>query len=70
MGRLQKTGISQKTCQRNLIFKAFGKKSVGSFFDSSLKFPCQHKMLDHLKLSWNYIFEKCGKEKKVILFIV
>jgi hypothetical protein len=27
MGRLQKTGISQKTCQRYLLFKAFGKKS-------------------------------------------
>jgi hypothetical protein len=38
MGRLQKTGISQKTCQRYLIFKAFGKKSVGSSLDSSLKF--------------------------------
>jgi hypothetical protein len=30
MGRLQKTGISQKTCQKRLIFKAFGKKSTGS----------------------------------------
>jgi len=30
MGRLQKTGISQKTCQTRLIFKAFGKKSAGS----------------------------------------
>jgi hypothetical protein len=27
MGRLQKTGISQKTCQITLIFNAFGKKS-------------------------------------------
>jgi hypothetical protein len=40
MGRLQKTGISQKTCQKSLIFKAFGKKSAGSSFDSPLfKFP-------------------------------
>jgi len=31
MGRLQKTGISQKTCHTRLIFKAFGKKSAGSF---------------------------------------
>jgi hypothetical protein len=31
MGRLQETGISQKTCQTRLIFKAFGKKSAGSF---------------------------------------
>jgi hypothetical protein len=34
MGRLQKTGISQKTCQTRLMFKAFGKKSAGSFIDS------------------------------------
>jgi hypothetical protein len=40
MGRLQKTGISQKTCQIYLIFKAFGKKSAGSFPDSSLNIPC------------------------------
>jgi hypothetical protein len=38
MGRLHKTGISQKTCQINLIFKAFGKKSAGSFIDSHLNF--------------------------------
>jgi hypothetical protein len=37
MGRLHGTGISQKTCQINLIFKAFGKKSAGSFIDSPLK---------------------------------
>jgi hypothetical protein len=30
MGRLQKTGISQKTCQTRLMFNAFGKKSAGS----------------------------------------
>jgi len=30
MGRLHETGISQKTCQKILIFKAFGEKSVGS----------------------------------------
>jgi hypothetical protein len=46
MGRLHKTGISQKTCQSNLIFKAFGKKSTGSFNDSPLKFPCKRWMLD------------------------
>jgi hypothetical protein len=46
MGRLHKTGISQKTCQINLIFKAFGKKSAGSFIDSPLKFPCQRWILD------------------------
>jgi hypothetical protein len=39
MGRLHKTGISQKTCQTRLIFKAFGKKSAGSFIDSHLKSP-------------------------------
>jgi hypothetical protein len=39
MGRLQKTGISQKTCHTRLIFEAFGKKSAGSFCDSSLIFP-------------------------------
>jgi hypothetical protein len=38
MGRLQKTGISQKTCHTRLIFKAFGKKSAGSFIDSHFKF--------------------------------
>jgi hypothetical protein len=38
MGRLYKTGISQKTCQIILIFKAFGKKSIGSFIDSLLIF--------------------------------
>jgi len=31
MGRLQKTGISQKTCHTNLLFKAFGKKSADHF---------------------------------------
>jgi hypothetical protein len=36
MGRLQKTGISQKTCQKRPIFKAFGKKSAGSYNDSNL----------------------------------
>jgi hypothetical protein len=46
MGRLLKTGISQKTCQINLIFKAFGKKSTGSFTDSLLNFPCQRRMFD------------------------
>jgi hypothetical protein len=46
MGRLQKTGISQKTCQRILIFKAFGEKSVGSVIDSPLKFPYRHRMLE------------------------
>ena len=30
MGRLHKTGISQKTCHTRLIFKAFGKKSTES----------------------------------------
>jgi hypothetical protein len=39
MGRLHKTGISQKTCQINLIFEAFGKKSAGSLIDSHLSFP-------------------------------
>ena len=39
MGRLQKTGISQKTCQTKLIFKAFGEKSDGSYIDSLLNFP-------------------------------
>jgi uncharacterized membrane protein len=38
MGRLHKSGISQKTCQIILIFKAFGKKSAGSFIDSHLNF--------------------------------
>jgi hypothetical protein len=38
-GKASKTGISQKTCQRYLIFKAFGKKSVGSITDSHLSFP-------------------------------
>jgi hypothetical protein len=37
MGRLHKTGISQKTCHTRLIFKAFGKKSAGSYIDSYLK---------------------------------
>jgi len=37
MGRLQKSGISQKTCHTRLIFKAFGKKSAGSFNDSHFK---------------------------------
>jgi hypothetical protein len=46
MGRLHKTGISQKTCQINLIFKAFGKKSTGSFIDSPLNSPYQRWMLD------------------------
>jgi hypothetical protein len=36
MGRLHKTGISQKTCQKIQIFKAFGEKSVGSLYDSLL----------------------------------
>jgi hypothetical protein len=36
MGRLHETGISQKTCQKFLIFKAFGEKSVGSLHDSLL----------------------------------
>jgi len=27
-GKASKTGISQKTCHTNLIFKAFGKKST------------------------------------------
>ena len=39
MGRLHKTGISQKTCHTRLIFKAFGKKSAGSIIDSQLTFP-------------------------------
>ncbi len=39
MGRLQKTGISQKTCHTRLIFKAFGKKGAGSFIDSLFNFP-------------------------------
>jgi len=38
MGRLQKIGISQKTCHTRLKFKAFGKKSAGSIVDSYLKF--------------------------------
>lgn len=38
MGRLHRTGISQKTCHASLIFKAFGKKSAGSNTDSSLLF--------------------------------
>ena len=46
MGRLHKTGISQKTCHTNLIFTAFGKKSVESFIDSPLKFPCQLRILN------------------------
>jgi hypothetical protein len=29
-GKASKTGISQKTCHKRLMFKAFGKKSVGS----------------------------------------
>jgi len=29
-GKASKTGISQKTCHKLLIFKAFGKKSVES----------------------------------------
>ena len=35
-GKASKTGISQKTCHKLLMFKAFGKKSVESYFDSSL----------------------------------
>jgi hypothetical protein len=46
MGRLQKTGISQKTCQNILMFKAFGKKSAESIIDSPLNFPCWHRMFE------------------------
>jgi hypothetical protein len=45
MGRLQETGISQKTCQRYLIFKAFGKKSIGSFIDSPPSFFLSNEYL-------------------------
>jgi len=45
MGRLHKTGISQKTCHTILIFTAFGKKSAGSFIDSPLRFPCHRGIL-------------------------
>jgi hypothetical protein len=40
MGRLHKTGISQKTCQTRLIFKAFGKKSAGFYNDPLLLISC------------------------------
>jgi hypothetical protein len=46
MGRLHKTGISQKTCHTNLIFTAFGNKSAESFIDSPLIFPCQLRILN------------------------
>jgi hypothetical protein len=46
MGRLHKIGISQKTCQMSLLFKAFGKKSAESFIDSPLNSPCQCWMSD------------------------
>jgi hypothetical protein len=40
MGRLLKTGTSQKTCQTTLLFKAFGKKSKESASNSMiLNFP-------------------------------
>ena len=38
MGRLHKTGTSQKTCHKRPIFKAFGKKSAESKSDSILNF--------------------------------
>jgi hypothetical protein len=54
MGRLQKTGTSQKTCHTRLIFKAFGKKSAGSFIDSHFKFlryiECR---IDDIKYDYN-----------------
>jgi hypothetical protein len=40
-GKASITGISQKTCHKILMFKAFGKKSDGSKIDSSLKIPCE-----------------------------
>ena len=47
MGRLHNSGISQKTCHKILIFKAFGKKSAGSFIDSPLKTPDQPRISDN-----------------------
>jgi len=47
MGRLQKTGISQKTCHSKLIFKAFGKKSTESLTDSYLSFSGSKEYHDY-----------------------
>jgi hypothetical protein len=65
MGRLHKSGISQKTCQRNLIFKAFGKKSTGSVIDSHLIF-----LVSAGYLIYGLIINNCKhiSEKCIVLF--
>jgi hypothetical protein len=50
-GKASETGISQKTCHKISMFKAFGKKSVGSYTDSSLEISC--KQLLNAELSDN-----------------
>jgi hypothetical protein len=39
MGRLQKTGISQKTCHSNLYSKLSGRKAPDHILIPSLNFP-------------------------------
>lgn len=51
MGRLPETGISQKTCQKYILFKAFGKKSIESQNDSHLLISRQHKIQVILKVA-------------------
>jgi hypothetical protein len=62
MGRLQKTGTSQKTCQTRLIFKAFGKKSAGSFIDSLLN-SCKLRIKFITENDKNYYGEILQQEK-------
>jgi hypothetical protein len=48
MGRLHKTGISQKTCHTNYYSMLSGKKAQDHRLIPTLKFPWSHLILSHL----------------------